>query len=90
MGPATVSRSAGDGAVTARHTLVYGLALAAGADDAAVNIKDGDSGGTVVLTLKALAGDTVVFTPAVPFVLGTGFYVDFTAGTSPLLTAVYV
>lgn len=76
---ATASLDAGTG-------LLCGVTLTGGSDAASAVLKVGGSGGTVILTLKAPANTTVMFTPP----CGIGYrdlHVTLT-GTGPAFTAI--
>lgn len=77
-----------DGAVKASGGQLCSVVLTAGSDTATVVLYNNPSAasGTKVLTLKAAANTSVVFTPVQPLSFSAGLYADLT-GTDP---AVYV
>jgi hypothetical protein len=80
-----------DGVVKAKGGQLVSVVLTAGADAASVILYNNASAasGTKVLTLKAAAASTVVFTPIAPIVFSAGLYADV-SGTSPAVYVGYV
>jgi hypothetical protein len=66
------------------------VALTAGSDGATATLYDNTAAsGTVLVTLKAAANGSAVFTPAAPYAFAKGCYADLT-GTGPAVTVVYL
>lgn len=81
------SRVTATGDVTTASVHLHGVVLTAGADAASVTVRMGGSGGTIILTVKALAGTTVeVPVPRVP--CADGVHATLT-GTSPEASLFY-
>lgn len=83
----TAATFAADGQST--KTILFSLTLTAGADAAAVQLREGSSSGTIHFVTKAPAAGTTHIEIPCGAVSATGaWYVDFTAGTSPSATIV--
>lgn len=64
--------------------------LTAGADGAELVVYDNTAAsGTVMAHLKAGAGTTVAWSPAIPYGCDKGIYASVAAGTSPRWVVVY-
>jgi uncharacterized protein (DUF2126 family) len=71
-------------------SILDAVVLTAGTDAAVCDLREGGSGGTIKITVKAAAASTapcLVFPDGLVSAVG-GWYVDFTAGTSPRITLV--
>lgn len=71
-------------------SMLVAVVLTAGTGAAAVtNVYDNTAAsGTILTSLRALTGESVVFTPCQPLVADTGIYGDV-SGTGAVLTIVY-
>lgn len=90
-GPAAIKQLTADGevGVAGAPRTLFTVVLTAGADAATVDLKTGGATGTVLLTVKAAAAGTTFVDFDDGVVFGSGIYVDFTAGTSPVASVAY-
>ena len=77
------------GTVKTGGCALYAVTLAGAGDGATCTIYDNTAGsGTVVVKLRALAGETVCWQPARPVAINTGITVALT-GTTPDISVAY-
>jgi len=88
MRPGQAVAVAATGDITTASTNLLAVHLAAGADAATVVVKAGGSGGTTILKLAALAGDSVGGPVGAAVLCSGGIHVTVT-GTAPSITVVY-
>lgn len=90
IGPVTQVEKTSSAAVKSTPGMLCGVVLTGGSDAASVIIYDNTAGsGTILLTLKAAANTSIIWTPAQPVSAGTGIYAALT-GTSPAVDVSYV
>jgi len=77
------------GAVKATGGYVFMVSLTAGSDAATLELRNGGAAGTIVLTLKAGAGASVVAPIPRGALLSTGIYMTLAAGTAPRASVVW-
>lgn len=87
MRTSQIQQLSATGDVTTRDTFLRAVVLAAGSDAATATVREGGSGGTVRLTVKAAANTTeIVPLPDVQF--SEGVHVTL-AGTGPVVSFCY-
>lgn len=89
--PASHADVAADGIVKASPGSLVAVLLAGGSANSSITLYDNASAasGTVLATINALANDSVVWSPAIPYVAANGIYADIT-GTGANATVIYL
>lgn len=88
-GPTTIQQVSASTAITEKPSQLVAVVLTADAATSTVEVRDGGSTGTVVLTLSVVANETVTFTPASTAALSKGIYLTL-SGTGAVASVMYV